>query len=383
MVLEKQLNYQSVLDGLGHAVLIFDSQDRLILDNLAARTILGPDLKVIRASGWSAAATLFNSRLNNPEENVTTTRKKALESARPVRFHMYFSGEYIPCWAAAVHGASGEVFTMITIETLDWSAMTDLLSRFRDEVQTAASATKGHTDLILQTLKHTKPNETPEQISRRVSGFVNLIATHMHRVERLTYLLERLEMVRTGRLTDQIRQRRKRVVAAEFVEDFIERLDEIDLLDPETETQDFRARIKTDVPDKLAFQASSEHLTSILQDILRNAIMYSMKATPVTIKAQATEGGQSVQLDITDEGYGIRASEFERVFTPYQRARQPQIIGEFGYGLSLYLCKYEVEAMNGKIWFTSEEGVGTTFSFKLPAWRETESSSSGSSPSKT
>jgi signal transduction histidine kinase len=29
----------------------------------------------------------------------------------------------------------------------------------------------------------------------------------------------------------------------------------------------------------------------------------------------------------------------------------------------------EIEAMGGKIWFTSEEGVGTTFSFMLLRWR--------------
>jgi two-component system, OmpR family, sensor histidine kinase VicK len=126
---------------------------------------------------------------------------------------------------------------------------------------------------------------------------------------------------------------------------------------------------------------STALLTDILHDLLRNAIMYSMKATPVIIMAQASNQGQNVQVDVIDEGYGIRAKEFERVFAQFQRARQPQIIGEFGYGLSLYLCKHEVEAMNGKIWFQSEEAVGTTFSFKLPAWREDSTAASSSSSS--
>jgi signal transduction histidine kinase len=49
-------------------------------------------------------------------------------------------------------------------------------------------------------------------------------------------------------------------------------------------------------------------------------------------------------------------------------------MAEFGYGLAMYLCKSEVEAMNGRIWFESEEGVGTTFSIKLPAWSDDSSS---------
>jgi K+-sensing histidine kinase KdpD len=122
--------------------------------------------------------------------------------------------------------------------------------------------------------------------------------------------------------------------------------------------------------------ASPAHLTIILRDMLRNAIMYSMKASPIKITASAQN--QNIQINVIDEGYGVRAKEFDKVFQPFQRARQPQVIAEFGYGLSLYLCKHEVEAMNGGLWFTSEEGVGSTFSLKLPAWQESSRSSSDS-----
>ncbi len=159
MVSNKQLNYQSVLDGLGQGVLIFDSEDRLVMENLAARTLLGTDLKLIRASGWAAASTLFSTRPTESDESVETARKKALESARPVRFHIYRSGEHVPCWAAGVHGEGGEVFTMITIESSDWAALSELMNKFRDEVETAASATQGHTHLIFQTLKTPKKGE--------------------------------------------------------------------------------------------------------------------------------------------------------------------------------------------------------------------------------
>ncbi|MBL8120015.1 MAG: hypothetical protein J0L63_18585 [Anaerolineae bacterium] len=378
MVFDKQLNYQSVLDGMGQGILIFDHEDRLVMENLAARTILGGDLKLIRANGWQAATALFNTKTAGGE-TASTARQKALESARPVRFRIYRAGEHLPCWASTVYGTSGEAFTMISIELPDWSALTELLNHFRDEVEHAATATMGHTKLISQTLKKPKPNETVEQLGRRVSGFVTLITTHMHRQERLMRLFNRMQLIRTGELAEQARAERRKIHVLDFIEDLLEGLDEITLIDPETEPDDFRARITVTVPDDLVIHASPVRLTDILHDVLRNAIMYSMKATPIIIMAQSTAGNQSVQIDVVDEGYGIRSKEFERVFTPFERARQPQIIGEFGYGLSLYLCKNEVEAMNGKIWFESEEGVGTTFSFKLPAWRDDSSLSSSSS----
>jgi signal transduction histidine kinase len=253
-----------------------------------------------------------------------------------------------------------------------------LMDRFRDEVEHSATATQGHTSLILKSMKVLKKGETVEQMGKRIGGFVQLIATHAHRIERLMALFQRLEEVRTGTLVALVHDEQRKINLNDFIEDFIEGLDEITLLDPESEDQDYRSRITTTIPDNLYVYASTRRLTAVLHDLLRNAIMYSLKATPVFIIAQPSPQGQGVQIDVVDEGYGIRAKEAERVFSPFERSRQPQIIGEFGYGLSLYLCKYEIEAMDGKIWFQSEEGVGTTFSFKLPLWREEFASSSSS-----
>ena len=126
------------------------------------------------------------------------------------------------------------------------------------------------------------------------------------------------------------------------MEDFIEALDEVNLLDPESETHDYRSRIKTSIREGLYLNASAPYLNSALREIIRNAIMYSLVGTPVTIVALPK--GNNIQIDIIDEGYGIRQKESDRIFTPFSRARQPQIISEFGYGLAMYLCKTELEA---------------------------------------
>lgn len=373
MDFDKLLDGQAVLDGLGQGVLIFDHNGRLVLDNLAARTILGTDLKLIRSEGWTAAAVLFNSGQPDPNATIDSARKRSLDSARPVRFHTYRSGEYIPCWAAAVQGKNGDVYTMITMETPDWSIINDLIGKFRDEVAEAVDSTEGHINLINQSIKRMSPGSTVEQLNKRISGFTKLISTHMYRVGHLMELLARLEALRTGMLVTDARSGRKHIDLDEFIEDFLESLDEITLIDPESEDQDYRGRISSTVPDGLEIAASPSYLTTILRDLVRNAIMYSMKASPVKITASAQ--GNNVQIEVIDEGYGVRTKESDKVFQPFQRARQPQIIAEFGYGLSLYLCKHEVEAMNGGMWFKSEEGVGSTFSIKLPVWQDSSESS--------
>lgn len=378
MALEGNTDLKTVLDGLGQGVLIFSSDGRLVLDNLAARTVLGTDVNVLRSEGWRAATVLFNTKQTAPDETLDAVRARVLESARPVRFQTYRSGEFLPCWMAAVQGEGGDVYTMITLDSPDWSAMSKLMEHFRGEMRDAIDSTIGHVELVGQTLAQPSKKETVEQISRRIGGFTRLISIHMQRVGRLLEMLERLEHIRTGQVRELSKQQRKKIKLSDFFEDFAEGLDEIPLVDPETDAHDLRSRVAIDVQGKLALSAPPVYLTRVLHDILRNAIMYSMKATPIRIRAH--QQGANVQIDISDEGYGIREKERERVFEPFQRARQPQIISEFGYGLSLYLCKNEVEAMNGRIWFESEEGVGTTFSLLLPAWAESAASSSSSTP---
>ena len=371
------LDIKTILDGLGQGVLIFDSNGKLVLENLAVRTFLGTDLNMIRKNGWEAATALFNARKTNPDHMIDAVRDEALESERPVRFYIFRSGEHVPCWAATVQGDDGEVNLMITLDMPDWSAVTMILDKFRTELQDAIHSTQGHIDLITKTIDNRKPDTDADTLSKRITGFTKLITVHMHRVDRLMTMLERLEDIRIGRLRDMLRDQRRKIVLSEFLEDFVEELDEITLVDPETDSGgDHRARLTVDIPDdRLAVSAAPQYLTRILHDLIRNAIMYSMRGTPITLTITAKNS--NVQFDLKDEGYGVREKESDRVFEEFQRARQPQIIAEFGYGLSVPLCKFEVEAMNGRMWFESEEGVGTTFSFMLPIWHdETINSSS-------
>lgn len=365
------LSSQIILDGLSQAVLIFDGDDRLIADNAAARSLFGADLNLIRAEGWRAASALFDSRAPEPIEDV---RARASASTAPVRFHVYRSGEYIPASMTLLH-ENRQPYLMLALDVPDWSAISETIENYLDEVREVVGATRGHVDLIEQTIQRAKAGESVEKVGKRIGGFTRVIQNHMYRLGRLTQMMERLEHVRMGRLRELIQADQQRVVVSDLFEDLLETLDDGGVIDPESDAGSPRRRVQLAIPGRLSVKASPLHLTLVLRDILRNAIMYSSKSTPVNVIAYPHPRDNSVQIDVIDEGVGIRTSEVERVFEPFLRSLQPRIIGEFGYGLGLYLCKHEVEAMNGRIWFESEEGVGTTFSVKLPGWIDANSSS--------
>jgi signal transduction histidine kinase len=368
---------QALLDALGQGVLIFDSTGKLVSANDAARTLIGADFKLIRAEGWSAAAALMDTRITDPTRTANDVREAARESGTPVRFQMYRLGEYLPCWISVIQ-TPGDMLTVIAVEQPDWTIVSDLITFYLREVVNGVDSTRGHAQLIARSLELQKPGDNLDKLVHRIGGFTRLIDTHMHRLGYLTDMLSRLESIRTGHIRDAMHKAAKKVDLLEFVGNFVEELDEYTLVDPESDlsTESHRARLNISIPPELAIHAAQSTLARVLRDMLRNAIMYSMKATPIQIRASVNRRDHTVQIDVTDEGYGIRASEQERVFQPFARARQPQVIGEFGYGLSLFLCKHEIEAMNGRLWFQSEEGVGTTFSIKLPVWREGSASQS-------
>lgn len=375
------LDITEVLDAIGHGILLFSSDGSLVSSNVMAGTMLGKDLNIIKQQGWTAAVAMFDSSLQSMDWRMESIRARAMETDRPVRFKIFRSGLYVPCWAAAVNASDGEVYVMLTMDLPDWELVASVLDRFRGEMQDAIDSTVGHIKLINRTLQLADDDDDDDvqsvataRVGRRISGFTRLIEVHMSRADRLIGMLQRLQDVRTGDLRDKVNNQRRKINFEDFMEDFLESLDEFPLLDPESEKQDYRSRIRVNVRDFTHLNATPYHLTTILRELLRNALMYSMVGTPVMVNATAKN--EIVQIDIVDEGYGIREKERNRVFEPFERARQPQIISEFGYGLALHLCRYEVEGMNGQLWFSSEESVGTTFSLTLPLWREDSESSS-------
>lgn len=366
---------QVLLDSLSHGVLLFSSDNKLVQYNAMAGTLLGADLNTIRADGWLSATQLFETDPRNPDDSLENVRKNALTAQRPIHFYVYRSGEYVPCWMSAVVGNDGSVYTMMTLDTADWHAVAHVINRFRQEMREAITSTVGHINLINRTLNITAEDDSATaKVAKRIGGFTKLIAIHMQRAERLSQMTERLEDIRTGRVRAVFNEQRHRIKLDDFLEDFLETLDNTAFLDPETEIQDLRARIISNFSSGIAVTGVRRYLMYVLQELLRNAMMYSMRGTPVTLTTSIK--GNMAQVDVSDEGYGIRERDFERVFQAFERGRQPQVISEFGYGLGLHLCKHEISAMNGKLWFTTNENIGTTFSLQLPLWQESSSSQS-------
>ena len=109
--------------------------------------------------------------------------------------------------------------------------------------------------------------------------------------------------------------------------------------------------------------ADEQALRQVLVNVLTNAIKYNRLGGRIEIVAQ-TFGTGRVRLEIRDTGVGIAAELLPRLFVPFDRlgAQRSKVQGT---GLGLTLSKSLVEAMDGTIEVTSDQGVGTTVSIEL------------------
>lgn len=113
----------------------------------------------------------------------------------------------------------------------------------------------------------------------------------------------------------------------------------------------------------LCVPADNHKLQRILVNLISNAIKYTPENG--TILVSADKKGRWVVITVQDTGYGIPQEELPHIFDRYRRVDKHKDKAS-GTGLGLAIVKNLVAAHGGEIAVSSEEGVGSTFTVKLP-----------------
>lgn len=108
-------------------------------------------------------------------------------------------------------------------------------------------------------------------------------------------------------------------------------------------------------------------IKTVLRNLINNAIKFSGRGSEINVMIKDIE--DRVQISVKDCGRGIKASEQSKIFKTSIHISSYGTEKEEGSGLGLLLCKEFVSRNNGNIWFESEEGKGSVFSFDIPVQR--------------
>ena len=123
--------------------------------------------------------------------------------------------------------------------------------------------------------------------------------------------------------------------------------------------------IASDLP---MVNADAAALSRAIQNLLSNAMKYSGESRWIglSVKTVKGDGGEEVQLKISDHGLGIQQSELPHIFEPFYRGKEVVASQIHGNGLGLSLVKHIVDAHQGRVKVESQAGQGTQFTFILP-----------------
>ena len=110
-------------------------------------------------------------------------------------------------------------------------------------------------------------------------------------------------------------------------------------------------------------QGDERKIRQVVLNLLSNAIKFTPEGGRIEVAAMSRNG--LVEVSVNDTGIGIAPEDQEKVFEEFRQVGTAEKKAE-GTGLGLTLCRKFIELHGGKIWLTSERGVGSTFAFTIP-----------------
>jgi len=123
--------------------------------------------------------------------------------------------------------------------------------------------------------------------------------------------------------------------------------------------------IKMELADDIYIRGDSEKFLMVIENLVDNAVKYSLNNEPVTIKL--SEKNDEVELIIEDNGIGIKPKEKRQIFNKFYRGKAPEKIGIKGHGLGLSLVKTILLEMAANIKIEDNLPTGSRFIVTIKA----------------
>ncbi len=123
--------------------------------------------------------------------------------------------------------------------------------------------------------------------------------------------------------------------------------------------EDMDIQLQVPINDLFVF-ADKSQIIRVLNNIVKNAIQSIPKPRRGLIHIKLNYTDDQVILSIHDNGVGIDENMRDKVFYPNFTTKSS------GMGLGLAICSDIIQSFDGRIYFETEKGVGTTFIIELP-----------------
>ncbi len=332
---------ETVLRVMVEGVLVVDAQERIVLANPRLRELFGTRGEI---EGLHPLAAIRNA-------DVDDVLRAALASSAPVQRELSLSGperRVLEVHAArfALGDAKGAVaifHDMTEVRRLE-TVRRDFVANASHEIKTPLTAIRGFAETLLS-------SELPERDAR---GYLEIILRHSERLSRLVEDLLELSRLESGKFTLDPEDLDVGALTAKLFRE----------LEPRLRERNISVSLRAEGAPRA--HADARAVEQVLQNLLDNAVKYSEPGKRIEVRV-AAEGTAAVRVDVADEGIGIPEADRVRIFERFYRVDRARSREQGGTGLGLSIVKHLVQASGGEVRVDSTPGVGSTFSFTLPA----------------
>jgi signal transduction histidine kinase len=220
---------------------------------------------------------------------------------------------------------------------------TDFVANISHELRTPLTSVR----MFAETLRAGRAGSRQEE-----RECVELLASEAERLSKLVEKLLDWSRVESGR----------RMLQKEPIE--VPRL--LEQIGDAYRAQQLPATYQTELePGLPTISVDRDAMAQVVLNLLHNAVKYT--GPHKLIRLRARRAGQSVAIEVEDNGPGVRPQDRKRIFERFYRADDLLSRKTEGTGLGLAISKKIVEAHGGKIELESRPGEGSTFRVILPA----------------
>jgi len=352
IIIAQKSRMESIVNSLNDAIIILDENKKFVLVNPKALQLLGiKGDQLVEKNAYEVS--LYNNLLRELLRMLDPGDES--ESNKYLRISIngreeYYSREFIK--VTDVESSDSEKLLGYVIELKNITAFKELddtkstfIATLSHEVKTPLSAMNMSLNLLLNKKMGILNNEQE-----------NIAITMKNEVQRLlaivTDLLD-LSKFETGHIKIHFQSVEAKFLLNYSLSPFYNEIKEKDI--------SLVTQIAADLP---VFKADPEKISWVLMNLISNAIRYTPKNEQLSIEVQSIDN--DIQFCITDSGPGIEEKYLSRIFEKYFQVPGKEYENQDGLGLGLAICKEIVLSHRGKIWVTSQEGVGSKFYFTLP-----------------
>lgn len=357
--------FQHLLESAPDALLLIDSQGKILLVNRQAEFVFGfsRDELIGKPVELLVPLALRETHVQQRDDYFAQPRVRPMHAAQGLH-GLHKDGHEIPVEISLspVRGPHGTVVACAVRDVTDRLRAEQLLKQRHDEL---AHVTRLATVGELATGLAHELNQPLYSISNYARGCLRRLSTGSLAPERLREVLEEIAS-EADRAAKIIRRLRRMVQKREPVRKPLSLSHAIheacSLSNPDLKRHG--ATLVRHLDSKLPRVIADEiQIQQVMINLLRNAAE-AMRDTPADERVIRVAAGSAdagfLRVDVTDAGCGIPEQDLEKVFDAFHTTRSS------GMGMGLAISRSIVEVHGGRIWAANNTIRGATFSFTLP-----------------